>query len=128
MGVKILVTTPRRKIKAKPLVSDLRNGMGDRELMGKYELSESQLQKLFQKLVDAGAIDEMELFMRTSLSDSTITKAFVENQCTVKEPEELEETTLSRDLETPSTITITERVGNLSKAISGLVSKVTRTG
>jgi hypothetical protein len=123
-----LVTTPRRKIKAKPLVNDLRNRMGDRELMEKYTLSESQLHKVFQKLVDAGAIDEMELFMRTSLSDSTITKAFVENQCAVKEPDELEETTLSRDLETPSTITITERVGNLRKAISALVSKDKQTG
>lgn len=120
--------TPKRKIKGKLLVNDLRNGMGDRELMEKYALSESQLHKVFRKLVDAGAIDEMELFMRTSLSDSTITKAFVETQCTVQELNELEETTPSRDLEAPSTITITQRVGNLGKAISGLVSKVASTG
>ncbi len=122
------MTTPKRKIKAKPFVSDLRNGMGDNELIEKYALSESQLHKVFHKLVDAGAIDEMELFMRTSLSDSTITKAFVETQCAVQELEDLGETTPPPDLKTPSTITITERVGNLGKALSGFVSKVAGTG
>ena len=68
------MTTSKRKIKAKPFVRDLRNGMGDRELMEKYTLSESQLHKVLHKLVDAGAIDEMELFMRTSLSDGIMTK------------------------------------------------------
>jgi hypothetical protein len=122
------MTTPKRKIKAKLFVSDLRNGMGDRELMEKYTLSESQLHKVFHKLVDAGAIDEMELFMRTSLSDSTITKAFVETQCSVQELDNLGETTPPPDLNTPSTIMITERVGNLGKALSGFVSKVAGTG
>jgi hypothetical protein len=123
-----LMTTSKRKIKAKPFVRDLRNGMGDRELMEKYTLSETQLHKVFRKLVDAGAIDEMELFMRTSLSDSTITKAFVETQCSVQELDDLEETAPPRDLETPTTITITQRVGNLGKALSGLVSKVSGNG
>lgn len=74
------MTTPNRKIKAKPFVRDFRDGMGDGELMEKYLLSPDQLQKVFQRLVGAGAMDEMELFMRTSLSDSTITKAFVETE------------------------------------------------
>ncbi len=46
--------------------------MGDREIMDKYTLSENQLHKLWHKLVDAGAIDEMELFMRTSLLISAL--------------------------------------------------------
>jgi hypothetical protein len=119
------MTTSKRKIKAKPFVRDLRNGMGDRELMDKYTLSENQLLKLLHKLVDAGAIDEMELFMRTSLSDSTMTKAFVD---TIKERDNLEETTPSRDLETPSEITITERVKTLSKVVGSIVSKLAGTG
>ena len=117
------MTTPKRRIKAKPFLRDLRNGMGDRELMGKYALSESQLHKVFQKLADAGAIDEMELFMRTSLSDTTVTKAFMGFQRPVKGLSDLGETTPSRDLEAPS-ITITERIGNFGKALGGLVSKV----
>lgn len=65
----------KRKIGAKEFVRDLRNGMGDRQFMEKYALSAEQLRRVFRKLVDRGAIDEMELFMRTSLSDSTITQA-----------------------------------------------------
>ncbi|HTY26036.1 MAG TPA: hypothetical protein VMC85_23100 [Desulfomonilaceae bacterium] len=102
------MTTPKRKIRAKPFLSDLRNGLGDTELMEKYALAESQLHKVFEKLVDAGAIDEMELFMRTSLSDSTITKAFVETQCAVEEMGDVEDTTPPRELETSSEISITE--------------------
>jgi len=116
--------TPKRKIKAKPFLRDVRNGMGDRELMGKYALSESQLHKVFHKLVYAGALDEMELFMRSSISDSAVTKAFMEIRCSVKELGDLPETTASSDLEAPSTVTITERIGYLDKTLGGFVSKV----
>ncbi len=53
-----LMTTSKRKIRAKSFVRDLRNGLEDRELMEKYTLSESQLHKLLHRLIDAGAIDE----------------------------------------------------------------------
>jgi hypothetical protein len=122
------MTTPKRKIKAKPFVSDLRNGLGDRELMGKYNLSESQLHKVFQKLVDAGAIDEMELFMRTSLSDSTITKAFVETQFAVEELGDIEEITPPRDLQTPTEIAITEKLNPTTNVFGRIFSKLAGTG
>ena len=122
------MTTSKRKIKAKPFVKDLRNGMGDRELMEKYTLSESQLHNVFQKLVDAGAIDEMELFMRTSLSDSTITKAFVATQRAVKELDNPKETTPHRDRETPSEIEITEKVNTSGKVFGRVFSKLAGTG
>ncbi len=123
------MTNYKRKIKAKPFVSDLRNGMGDTELMQKYTLSDNQLHKVFQKLVDAGAIDEMELFMRTSLSDSTITKAFVETQCAVEELGDIEEVTPPRHLETPTEISITEKVNTITGNIVGSIfSKPTGTG
>ena len=96
------MTTPKRKIKAKPFVRDLRNGLDDRELMEKYTLSESQLHKLLHKLIDAGAIDEMELFMRTYLSDSFMTTAFVGAQCATEEMGHTKETTSLPDTETPS--------------------------
>ena len=102
--------------------------MGDGELMEKYTLSESQLHKVFQKLADAGAIDEMELFMRTSLSDSTVTKAFVETQRAVQELDNLEEVTAVRDLECPSEVSITEKVKTFSEVVGGIVSKLARTG
>jgi hypothetical protein len=119
------MTTSKRKIKAKPFMRDLRNGMDDKELMERYAISESQLHKLFRKLVDAGAIDEMELFMRTSLSDSTMTRAFVD---TIKESDNLEETTPPRDLETPSNISITQKVNTTSNVFRRMLSKLAGTG
>jgi len=44
-------------------------------------------------LAGAGAIDPTKLFMWTSLSDSTITKAFVETQFAVEELGDIEEVT-----------------------------------
>jgi hypothetical protein len=109
-------------------VSDLRNGMGGRELMEKYTLSESQLHKVLHKLVDAGTIDEMELFMRTSLDDSTITKAFAGIQRPVQELHNLTEVTSRHDLETSSEISITEEVSATSNVFSRMLSKLAGTG
>ncbi len=78
----------KRKIRAKEFVRDLRNGMSDRQLMEKYALSAEQLRSVFRKLVDRGAVDEMELFMRTSLSDSTITQALAVSRRASEEPEQ----------------------------------------
>ena len=72
------MTVPKRKTKAKSFVKDLREGMGDRQLMEKYVLSSNQLRRVFRRLIDGGALDEMELYMRTSLSDSSISKAFLD--------------------------------------------------
>ncbi len=118
------MTTPKRKIKAKPFVSDLRNGMGDRELMEKYSLSENQLRKVFQKLVDHGALDEMELFMRTSLSDNTLTDAFVVTQCAVQESDNLEEITRPPELETPSETAFMKKLRTTSTVVERILSKI----
>ena len=122
------MTTPKRKIKAKPFIRDLRNGMGDGQLMEKYSLSESQLSRVFQRLVDTGAIDEMELFMRTSLDDSAITKAFAEIRGAVQELHNPEEVTRPLDLNASSEITVTEKVGTLGKVIGDMVSRLARAG
>jgi hypothetical protein len=122
------MTTSKQKIRAKPFVRDLRNGMGDRELMEKYALSESQLHKLLHKLVDAGAIDEMELFMRTSLSDSTITRAFVDTQCAMEEMGLKKETTSLPDPKSPSDVSNTERVNTTSGVFRRMLAKLGRTG
>ncbi|HTY26142.1 MAG TPA: hypothetical protein VMC85_23630 [Desulfomonilaceae bacterium] len=115
------MTGTKRKIKAKLFVSDVRNGIGDRELMERHTLSESQLHKVFRKLVDAGAIDEMELFMRTSLSDSTVSKAFVETQSAVKELQNVREITPPRYSETPPEIEITEKVNTYGKVLGRIL-------
>jgi len=122
------MTASKRKIKAKPFVRDLRNGMGDSELMHKYALSESQLHKLLHKLVGAGAIDEMELFMRTYLSDGFMTRAFVGAQFSMEKMGYTEETTSLSDPETPSDISLTEKVTTTSGIFRRMLAKLGRTG
>ena len=117
----------RRRISFRSTAEDIRSGLSEAELMAKHRLSPKGLNKVFRKLVDAGAIDEMELFMRTSLSGSTITKAFAVTQCPVQESDELDEITPPRDLETPSEITIREELSTTSTVFRRIFSKLTGT-
>ena len=55
---------PKRKIKAKEIVNDIREGMSDSQLMEKHSLSSKGLQSVFRKLVDAKAITPREVFNR----------------------------------------------------------------
>ena len=68
-----------RKLKAKDVARDVQGGMGDTLLMEKYHLNSKQLESVLRKLVDADLITHMQLYERTSLSDSQITRAFVES-------------------------------------------------
>ena len=122
------MTTPKQKIRVQPLVRDLRIGLEDRELMEKYTLSESQLHKLLHKLVDAGAIDEMELFMRTYLSNSFMTSAFGGAQRAIEEMGRTKETTSLPDAETPSDISITEKMNTTSGVFRRMLAKLAGTG
>jgi hypothetical protein len=68
-----------RKLKAKDVARDVEGGSGDTLLMEKYHLNAKQLESVLRKLVDADLITHMQLYERTSLSDTQITKAFVES-------------------------------------------------
>lgn len=68
----------KRKIKAKKIARDVGAGLGDHELMAKYHLTRHALEEVLKRLVDAGWISEMQLYERTTLTDSAITKAFME--------------------------------------------------
>ena len=76
---------PTRRLKAKELVKDIRSGMDDYQLLKKYGLSESQLESVFQKLIEADFITSLELWERSRLSDTQITKAFLEAQKAIDE-------------------------------------------
>jgi hypothetical protein len=52
---------PIRTIKAKAIISDVRAGFSDSELMIKYGLSSEELQTVFRRLAQAGAIRWAEL-------------------------------------------------------------------
>lgn len=119
------MSNAKRTLKAAPFISDFRNGVGDEQLMAKYSLSQNQLEKAFRKLVDAGAIAEMELFMRTSISDSTVTKAFVESQRAIAELDAPGETPPRHRMVTPSEVEITEHVTGPTHLFGGIFSKLT---
>jgi hypothetical protein len=70
--------TEKKKIKAKEIIGDLRSGAPDEEIMKKYGINDEQFKKLLAKLVDAQLINEMELYERTTLSDTAITAAYVD--------------------------------------------------
>ncbi len=62
----------KRKIKGKDVVRDIRSGMTDSQLMDKYELSLTGLQKVFRKLVDAGALRMEEIYGRNPLREDSV--------------------------------------------------------
>ncbi len=75
----------KRKISAKDLLKDIRSGLDDTQIMGKYQLTPVQLENIFGKLVDADFITVVELHERARLSESQVTKAFVEAQRAIDE-------------------------------------------
>ena len=74
-----------RQVKAMDVARDVQGGMGDTLLMEKYYLNAKQLESVRRKLVDADLITHMQLYERTSLSDSQVTRAFVDSQDAIKE-------------------------------------------
>jgi predicted transcriptional regulator len=75
----------KRTINAKALARDVDAGMGDTLLMEKYRLSTKQLESVLRRLVDADLISHLQLYERTRLSDTQVTRAFVEAQQAIKE-------------------------------------------
>ena len=70
----------RRTIKGKDLIVDIRSGITDAELMEKHKLSAMELDTVFRHLVDSDLVSRRELEAREALSDSQITRAFVESR------------------------------------------------
>ena len=56
--------SPKRTIKSKEIVSDIRSWMSNQQLMDKYHISLDRLQNVFKQLIDAGAIERGELVAR----------------------------------------------------------------
>ena len=74
-----------RKIKAKEFVKDIRSGMDDPTMMKKYQLTPQKLEEVLEKLVQADFITVLELHERARLSDTQVTKAFIEAQRAIDE-------------------------------------------
>ncbi len=76
----------KRTISGKSIAADVVEGMGDTFLMERYNLTPNQLELVLRKLLDANLITDMQLYERTTLSDSIITKAFVEKKWLAESP------------------------------------------
>ena len=75
----------KKRINAKELVRDIRYGFDDNDLVLKYDLTPAQLEKIFGKLVEADFITVVELHERAKLSDTQVTRAFVDAQRAIDE-------------------------------------------
>ncbi len=74
-----------RRIIAKEFVRDLRLGLDDGALMQKYRVSEVGLGRVLDKLIEADLLTVDELWSRSQLSDTRVTRAFVEAQEAIDE-------------------------------------------
>jgi hypothetical protein len=75
----------QRIVKGKQMAWDVQAGMGDAVLMEKYDLTAKQLEQILRKLLQADLITHMQLYERTSLSDSQVTSAFAETRKAIDE-------------------------------------------
>ena len=75
----------KKRIRVKEFVADITDGVDDPGLMAKYSLSEKELKKVFQKLIEADFITDVELWERSKLTESGISKAFLEAQQAIDE-------------------------------------------
>ena len=57
----LLTMSTKRKIKAVEIVSDIRSGMTNPQLMDKYKVSEANLSHIFRMLIDTHSIEQGEL-------------------------------------------------------------------
>ncbi len=74
----VLVQSKRRQISSRTMVADIKKGFTDLELMKKYDITPRQLEYLFKKLIDVGRLQPSDFYNRSSLTGSSITKAFVQ--------------------------------------------------
>ena len=61
-------------------LEDMRSGLGDLVLMKKYKLSETGLTKVLGELLRRGFLSASQLAERSTIRDSQIMKAFVEDK------------------------------------------------
>ncbi len=85
MGALMGVVMQKVKISAKKMVRDIEDGVGDYALMEKYRLTAKQLEKVLRALVQADLITHMQLYERTTLSESQITRALMEEEAQAAE-------------------------------------------
>lgn len=70
----------QRAVNIAEFLEDMRSGLGDLGLMKKYKLSETGLTKVLGELLRRGFLSASQLAERSTIRDSQIMKAFVEDK------------------------------------------------
>jgi hypothetical protein len=60
------------KVSAKQILSDLKSGMRDHDLIQKYHISAREVQALYDRFINAGLISATEIYKSTSHLESTV--------------------------------------------------------
>ncbi len=73
---------PKAKItiRVREILDDIGLGMDDGNLMSKYRLTPALLEKVLDKLVAAGLVTDEDLRERAALTDTQVTRAFMDTQ------------------------------------------------
>lgn len=79
------VTSSPRKIQASQLLKDIESGLNDFQIMARYDINAKQLEYLFHKMVEAGVVTNKQLGQRTSLAETSVTRAFVDVRRSIEE-------------------------------------------
>jgi hypothetical protein len=74
-------------INSTDFIKDFRAGVDDSTLMSRYGLTEGQLERVMMELTNYGLITDTQLEDRAALSDTLITKSFIEASKDSKEVE-----------------------------------------
>jgi hypothetical protein len=68
----------KRRVKAKKVLKDVLAEMDDLQIMRKHGLTPKQLETILRGLVERGMITHLQLYERTTLTESTIRTALEE--------------------------------------------------
>lgn len=66
----------KRKLSARQVITDLRAGLSNDELMEKYNISPESLRYVFKRLVEARLMTELQYYQRMDLTESDLFRAF----------------------------------------------------
>ena len=79
----------RKKINAKEILSEIKNGVDNRTLMQKYNITSAQLQTVLKKLINAKVLEPTELQNRFAKKSSVKTDHLEREQPTTRNDEEI---------------------------------------
>ena len=109
----------KKKIKATDIIVDIREGLTDKELMTKYNLSSKGLQSALSKLIKLQVIDPDEIESRSQLYDDTVNIESMRRAVRVPAPFPIE----IRDKKDLNTHGMVRDISDLGVGISGIEAK-----